>query len=457
MLFNSYIFIFLFLPIVWSTYIILQKTGLKKISLLFLVGASLFFYGYWNPAYLPLLIGSLAMNFIIGKALERKPSKLLLAAGIAFNLGLLGYYKYVDFFLETINRFVANDFHYLNLVLPLAISFYTFQQIAFLVDAYRGETVPYNLLEYVLFVTFFPQLIAGPIVQHNEIIPQFRENRLPLVGEHTVRGLLIFFTGLFKKTVIADSFAVWANKGFNQPESLTVIDSWITSLSYTFQLYFDFSGYCDMAVGAALLFNIQLPINFNSPYKALTIQDFWKRWHMTLNRFLTKYLYYPLGGSRKGKARTYMNVMIVFFLSGLWHGAGWTFIIWGLLHGTASVVYRIWTSLGFHMHKVLAWIVTFQFVNLTWVFFRAESVTDALTIIQTMFAWEPLTLEMIAVNRQEIITVAVFLLVCLLFKNSNRLIAEERIGTGTTVAVAAFTVFGVLSLNRVSEFLYYNF
>lgn len=457
MLFNSYEYIFLFLPVVWLLYIFLQSFGLVSAAMMWLVLASLCFYGYWNPAYLPLILFSLGINFIIGKVLEKKRSKPLLVFGIIINLGLLAYYKYAGFFLETIHQLSGLNMPVVNIVLPLAISFYTFQQIAFLVDVYRGDTVPYNLLDYALFVTFFPQLIAGPIVQQKEMIPQFRRAGSRLFGEHLNRGLFLFFIGLFKKAAVADSFAIWANDGFSRPEQLTFVESWITSLAYTFQLYFDFSGYCDMAIGAALLFNIRLPMNFDSPYQALTIQDFWKRWHMTLNRFLTNYLYIPLGGSRHGIIRPYTNILIVFLLSGIWHGAGWTFILWGLMHGAASVVYRLWKRYGFRLHRSLAWCITFLFVNAAWVFFRADSIQDALWILKRMLSVHHLNLTMITSCFQEIITLLIFLWICLAVRNSNHLVTEPKLPARTIIIAAAASVISLLFLSRVSEFLYFQF
>ena len=249
-----------------------------------------------------------------------------------------------------------------------------------------GGTKQYDFLNYCLFVTFFPQLIAGPIVHHKEMMPQFANLKNRVISYKNIAlGLFIFSIGLFKKVVIADSFAVWATNGFDKATVLNLFEAWATSLSYTFQLYFDFSGYCDMAIGAALLFNIKLPINFNSPYKALNIQDFWRRWHITLSRFLRDYIYIPLGGNRKGKLRTYVNLMATFIIGGIWHGAGWTFVFWGFLHGVALVIHRIWSELGFKMNKFLAWFITFNFINITWVFFRAKDWDDALKVLKGMF------------------------------------------------------------------------
>ncbi len=391
MLFNSYVFIFLYLPISFFLYFFLLNIRLMTAAKGFLVFASLFFYSWWNVAYLPLILVSMLFNFIIGNSLNENFKKVqihkksLLAFGIAANIALLGYFKYSDFFLENFNLALNTSMPLLHLALPLAISFFTFQQIAYLVDSYRGETSEYDFLNYALFVTFFPQLIAGPIVHHKEMMPQFA-SRWNMVKRYKniIAGLFIFTIGLFKKVIIADTFAQWATQGFDVAAKLNFFDAWVTSLSYTFQLYFDFSGYTDMAIGAALLFNIKLPINFNSPYKALDIQDFWRRWHITLSRFLRDYVYIPLGGNRKGTLLTYNNLMITFILGGIWHGAGWTFVFWGFLHGIALVIVHAWKQFGFRLHAFAAWFITFNFVNIAWVFFRAKEWDDAVKVLHGM-------------------------------------------------------------------------
>jgi alginate O-acetyltransferase complex protein AlgI len=401
MLFSSPAYIFLFLPLVALGYFLLNRYRLVTSAKAWLVLASLFFYGYWNPIYLLLLLSSILVNYALGTALhrtrfnpfaERKkhrapPRRILLSIGIILNLGVLGYFKYADFFITNMNQWAHTSFPMLNLLLPLAISFFTFQQIAYLVDCYQQDTQEYDFLNYCLFVTFFPQLIAGPIVHHREMMPQFMHLRNSLVNwKNIFSGSLIFSMGLFKKVVIADSFAVWADAGFADPAALTFFQAWGASLSYTFQLYYDFCGYSDMAIGAALIFNIRLPFNFNSPYKALSIQDFWRRWHITLSRWLRDYVYIPLGGSRGSDWRTYHNVLLTFIVGGLWHGAGWTFIIWGALHGIALIIHRLWQRLGLRLWHWVAWLLTFLFINFTWVFFRAENLEQALIMLQRMSA-----------------------------------------------------------------------
>jgi D-alanyl-lipoteichoic acid acyltransferase DltB (MBOAT superfamily) len=366
----------------------------------FLVFASLFFYSWWNISYLPIILSSLLFNYVIGNSLNENFKKVqlhkksLLTFGIIANVALLGYFKYTDFLIENVNLAFDTSVPLVHLALPLAISFFTFQQIAYLVDSYRGETAEYDFLNYALFVTFFPQLIAGPIVHHSEMMPQFA-SRWNLVKNYKniALGLFIFSIGLFKKVVIADSFAVWATAGFDTATTLNLFAAWATSLSYTFQLYFDFSGYTDMAIGAALLFNIKLPINFNSPYKALDIQDFWRRWHITLSRFLRDYIYIPLGGNRKGSFRTYTNLLATFIIGGIWHGAGWTFVFWGFLHGLALVIHRFWKSMGLAMPKIVAWFITFNFINIAWVFFRAKEWGDAVKVLKGMIDIDSINME----------------------------------------------------------------
>jgi alginate O-acetyltransferase complex protein AlgI len=400
MLFSSFEFIFIFLPVTFFIYFYLNSKKLVVASKWFLIFSSLIFYSWWNIVYLPIILTSILFNYFLGNSLAQSKSKKvsnkhILIIGITSNLLLLGYFKYTDFFISNTNSLFNSNIELINLALPLAISFFTFQQIAYLVDSYRGEIKAYDFVSYALFVSFFPQLIAGPIVHHKEMMPQFTKLKNKYVNYKNISlGIFIFSIGLFKKIVIADSFAIFANNGFNETVAITLLEAWATSLSYTFQLYFDFSGYVDMAMGAALLFNIRLPINFNSPYKSFDIQDFWRRWHMTLSRFLKDYIYIPLGGNRVSNFRIYSNLMATFIIGGFWHGAGWTFLFWGFLHGFAISIHRAWSSFGFKLWNWFAWLLTFNFVNFAWVFFRADEWADAINIIKGMIGlngFSPLT------------------------------------------------------------------
>ena len=477
MLFSSYTFIFLFLPITFFVYFYFLQRKLILVAKGYLIVASLFFYSWWNIIYLPLIIFSLLFNFFIANHLNKfKQQKKLLFFGIFMNLVLLGYFKYTDFFIENYNMLFNSSSTLLYLALPLAISFFTFQQIAFLVDSYHQNTNKYNFFDYTLFVTFFPQLIAGPIVHHSEMMPQFYSKwNLVKNYKNIILGVFIFTIGLFKKIVIADNFAYWVRHGFDKSETLNIIEAWSTSLSYTFQLYFDFSGYTDMAIGIALLFNIKLPINFNSPYKAFDIQDFWKRWHITLSRFLKEYIYIPLGGNRKGTLRTYHNLLATFILGGLWHGAGWTFVFWGFLHGIALVIHRVWKSMGLTMPKILAWFITFNFINISWIFFRAKEWDDAIKILLSMFDFNSLyTFNTLSLNNillniqgdiQTILWLVLSFIIILKFKNSNQLIdysilQKTKVLTPIyTIGFAFMFVFSLIymSFSSYSEFIYFNF
>ena len=458
MLFNSYVFIFAFLPLVFFVYFFLNKKRLSTLAKAFLVSASLFFYAYWSVYYLPILLGSIVFNFLVSKFLAKHQSKTILIFGIVCNLALLGYFKYADFLISNLNAIANTNLGLLHIALPLALSFVTFQQIAYLVDSYNKQTKENSFLNYCLFITFFPQLIAGPIVHHKEMMPQFA-NKFNLIKNYKfiALGLFVFSIGLFKKSVVADIFSIFANAGFDVERNLTFLQAWTTSLSYTFQLYFDFSGYCDMAIGLALLFNIRLPINFNSPYKALNIQDFWHRWHITLSRFLRDYIYIPLGGNRKGQYRTYLNLFLVFLIGGLWHGAAWTFVVWGALHGFAIVIHRCWQKLNFKLNKIIAWIITFNFVNFTWIFFRAKSFEDAMKVIRGMFFGK----FKIDVNYLEMFFIVLAFLVVLLFKNSMQIAFDKKFKftIWQIFATSFFLFISILAirLNNASEFLYFRF
>ena len=424
-------------------------------------------------------------NYVVGNSLNnneghhRFSKKSMLTFGIVSNIALLGYFKYTDFMIYNFNLLTDANIPTLDLALSLAISFFTFQQISYLVDSYRQETKEYDFLNYSLFVTFFPQLIAGPIVHHKEMMPQFAKIRNKVKNYINISmGLFIFSIGLFKKVVIADTFAVWATAGFDTATTLNLFEAWATSLSYTFQLYFDFSGYTDMAIGLALLFNIRLPINFNSPYKATDIQDFWRRWHITLSRFLKDYVYIPLGGNKKREFRTYNNLLATFIIGGIWHGAGWTFVFWGFLHGIALVIHRAWSKLGFKLWTWLAWLITFNFVNTAWVFFRAKEWDDAVKVLGSMFSLDNIVLHKKLANVLSSLTnygiefrpmfdvhgtslVAVWLIcifpIVIFAKNTVQLSIKFKQNTFYAFIAALLFVVALFDMNKISEFLYFNF
>ncbi len=470
MLFNSFVFIFAFLPITFLVYFGLNKMRQYTLAKAALVVASLYFYAYFNWSYLPIILSSIVVNYLVAWRMtvddKRWLRKLWMVVGVAFNIGMIGYFKYFDFFIENVNALFKSDFTLRNILLPLGISFFTFQQVAFVVDSYRRKTELPKFLDYCNFVTFFPQLIAGPIVLPEEMLPQFENEENRRVNyENLFNGLFIFALGMCKKVLIADSIAVFANTGFDIMNSYTMAEAWLTSLSYSFQLYFDFSGYCDMAIGLGLMFNIRLPLNFNAPYRACDFQDFWRRWHMTLNRFLTQYLYIPLGGSRRGELRTLVNIFIVFLVSGIWHGAGWTFIVWGILHGLAMIVNRLWKKYGFTLADWVAIPLTFFFVNIFWVFFRADSLADAMLIVSSMF--DNLNLSLTQDFRSNLASIlpnkinmmilfASFVLGVVGKTAYQQMESKGHYRRKSAVTIFAFVV-GCLFISRVVTFLYFNF
>lgn len=486
MLFNSYIFVFLFFPLALAGYYTLNHFQLYRASSIFLTGMSLWFYGYFNPSYLLIICGSIAVNYLISQMMIRSGQEYLrrfsLILGICGNVAVIFYFKYFNFFLENVNSVFGKSFELRNIVLPLGISFFTFQQISYLVDSYRGETKGYSFDEYALFVSFFPQLIAGPIVLHNEMIPQFRQKeKRRFIPKNFSKGMYIFSLGLFKKVIIADTFGKAVSYGFGTIDTLSSMEALITSLSYTFQLYFDFSGYCDMAIGIGHMFNIELPQNFNSPYKSASITEFWDRWHMSLTRFLKTYIYIPLGGNRKGKIRTYINIMVVYLVSGIWHGANWTFILWGVLHGFLSCLNRLfhksWEKLG----SITQWALTFLTVNILWVFFRADNIQSAIAFIKNMFTlssfkihkdfYQCFNLPEFKFFEKQIpflnylpakitgfhLWLFIFgaFFIVLNFRNSREIEFQPNIRTSLTTII--FTVWSVMSFAGISTFLYFNF
>ncbi|MCS5712325.1 MBOAT family O-acyltransferase [Candidatus Berkiella aquae] len=407
MLFNSYSFIFLFLPIAVFGFYRLGNRFNPKVSLIWLIVASAIFYGWFSPGFLLLLLLSIVVNAIIGKKLIAQKNRSLLITGLVFNLGLIALFKYAHFLAENVAWLLGTQAPTFKIMLPLAISFFTFQQIAFIVDCYHGKVKIFHFLQYCLFIVFFPQLIAGPIVQHHQMIPQIERphfNRIKM--QHIALGLSIFIVGLFKKVIFADNCALFANPIFEAAGKgieLTFFESWWGAIAYTLQLYFDFSGYSDMAIGLALLFNIKLPLNFNSPYKALNIIDFWRRWHITLSTFLRDYLYIPLGGNRKGTYQRQLNLMITMLLGGIWHGASWNFVIWGGLHGLFLMINHSWRTfrqkvlrhdlaISSWQARALSQLMTLFCIVIAWVFFRASTFAEAKQMLSAMLGMNGISL-----------------------------------------------------------------
>jgi D-alanyl-lipoteichoic acid acyltransferase DltB (MBOAT superfamily) len=498
MLFNSINFIFIFLPVVLFGFYIAGKYRYYKVATIWLVITSLFFYGWWNPYYLILIIGSIIFNFVVGRSLcvrqLNSNPKYILIFGITTNLLLIAYYKYANFFIDSLNILINSSYHIDAIILPLAISFFTFQQITYLVDAYRGETRDHDFLHYCLFVLFFPQLIAGPIVHHSEMLPQFSREKIYKFCQRTFAvGLSIFLIGLFKKVVLADGAAVYASPVFSASEEgvvITFFEAWSAALGYTFQLYFDFSGYSDMAIGIARMFGIKLPINFNSPYKAVNIIEFWRRWHITLSRFLRDYLYFPLGGNRKGSIRRYVNLFITMLLGGLWHGAGWTFVIWGVLHGSYLIINHAWHALKRKLINqnsfppliavFLSRIITLFAIIVAWVVFRAETFDGAVNILQGMFGFNGVFLPAQIASQlpgvESVVGIvgsmpllgggtvmgilemlALFFLMSVIIFSPNVYELSNRIRLIILMATLYFTIQSVLFSRIPSEFLYFQF
>ncbi len=501
MLFNSYVFIFVFLPAALIGYFLLNHFKCYRGGKFFLVAMSLWFYAYFHVSYLWILLCSICVNYICHLLmLQRRHVRLTATLGICLNIGILFYFKYFNFVMENLDRIFRAGFTFAEVLLPLGISFFTFQQIAFLVDTAKGTVERQSFLDYALFVTFFPQLIAGPIVSHEEMLPQFKDPaRKRLSAENVYWGLRIFILGLAKKVLLADIFGQAVNWGFQNYTVLDGLNTFLTALFYTLQLYFDFSGYCDMARGIGYLFQIQLPVNFLSPYKSANILEFWERWHITLTRFFTRYVYIPLGGSRKGSLRTYLNVFLVFCISGIWHGAGWTFLVWGMLHGGLSVLTRMWhrgkqkllsagsLQIFFEKRVVkkllrgISVILTFLFFIASLVVFRADSLTQAGYMLKNMFSlsgrsvyleftgffqvpelWyavKLLNLDLFPGGAYYCMAVFLIVSLVLIFCCRNLYESEKKSRPGIfgTCCLSVLAVWCVVSLSGVSTFLYFNF
>ncbi|MCM1134046.1 MAG: MBOAT family protein [Clostridium sp.] len=490
MLFNSYFFIFLFLPLAIICYYGLNHINKPKAVLFFLTAVSFWFCGYNNIQYLAILLVSILVNygFIRGVRFSSgRRKKLFLAADIVLNIGVLFYFKYCNFFIQNINGIFHKEIPLLNLFLPIGISFYTFQQLSYVIDAYRGECENYSFLQYVLFISFFPKLTQGPIVYHKDLLPQLQETKCARIDfENLCRGLYAFSLGLAKKVLLADNFARIVNAGYTDIPHLNSPTAFLVMVGYSLQIYFDFSGYCDMAYGVCYMLGIKLPLNFNSPYKAQSISDFWDRWHITLTKFFTRYVYIPLGGSRKGTVKTYVNILIVFLLSGLWHGANWTFILWGLMHGIAKVFERITKIDALNIPKFIKIGVTFLLVTFAWSLFRADSTRDAVSLWTRLFCGgfggiHPQVIE----KFQEIVEVSFLYRVfrmaglgaflerlpwlpataftvfcaagCFTMKHTQEKTEGLQLTRQKLFTVAILLFWSIMSLSEISEFLYFNF
>ncbi len=477
MLFNSYAFIFLFLPMALLGFFVLGRLSHLAV-IIWLALASLAFYAIGNWQFVPVLVASIAFNYGAGYLLiERKLSdaarRLVLIAGVGGDLLILGIFKYAGFFAANLNAVLATHLS-LNVLLPVGISFYTFTQIAFLVDAWRGNVARYALPHYALFVTYFPHLIAGPILHHRDMIPQFERPGIRRPDAHLIlHGVIIFAIGLFKKTCLADGIQPLVSLAFGAPAPLAFDHAWIGALAYTFQLYFDFSGYSDMAIGMSLMFGVFLPINFNSPYKAQSIVDFWRRWHMTLSQFLRDYLYIPLGGNRRGPVWRYVNLMVTMLLGGLWHGAAWTFVAWGALHGLYLCINHAWNYLVPAPPQRLAPLagpaagaLTFLAVVIAWVFFRADSFSSALTVLTGMAS--PANIALGRDEMADLLLISFYAALAWFAPNTQTLMSYDHrnrtVGAGASglrplslYAAAAVLAFAILGIQQHSEFIYFRF
>ncbi len=460
MLFHSQLFLLAFLPLTLGLYYLCAERRTARTWLLIL--ASVVFYGYWDPRLVPLLIGSVCVNWLFGRALGRRPGALLIGAGVALNLAVIGVFKYADFFADSLALLGLWQHQPWSIILPLGISFFTFQQISYLVDLRRGDGPVYSFADYALYIMFFPQLIAGPIVRHNEIIFQYAASPLREgLHERLSRGLTLLTVGLLKKVAVADNLALIAEPLYAAAadgRALSLAEGWVAAGAFGLQIYFDFSGYSDMAIGLGLMFGLRFPLNFNAPYRAASIRDFWRRWHMTLSRFLRDYLYIPLGGNRFGPARQFAAVLATMLLGGLWHGASWTFVIWGGLHGLALAVNHAWQRTGLRLPWGAGWLLTMLFVFATWVVFRAETFGAALDIVTAMAGGHGWSLAVHGVEKLWIIGAAA--LVAVLGPTSQSatldMLAPRRLAA---VAVAAALVFVTLDVGGGDngEFIYFQF
>lgn len=504
MLFNSYIFIFIFLPVTLLGYFGLNHYKRYELSKLFLALMSLWFYAYFNTYYLAVIVGSILVNYLLSFIISRFENKessrpdlrrtVFLLTGIILNLAVFIYFKYLDFIIENINLLFSSHFRLHNILLPLGISFFTFQQLSFVIDRARGKAKHYGFINYITFVTFFPQLIAGPIVLYEEMMPQFEDiDNKKFNSDNFSKGIMMFVMGLSKKVLLADVLAGVVNYGFSRALYLDTTSTLLMILAYTFQIYFDFSGYSDMAIGLGRMFNINLPVNFNSPYKACSVKELWQRWHITLSRFFIKYVYIPMGGSRRGRARTLFNIFMVFFLSGIWHGANWTYIAWGTMQGLLVV----FDNLGIigvkgsndkieakiKIPRPIGWIFTFGFFNLSLIFFGSDSIATALQLFKNIFAFHntgylpklaanlniPETyviskfIDMKMPQYNNMLYVIIFIVLLIISaliirgKNAMEITESSKFSTKSALWVSVLLVWCIISFSQVSTFIYFNF
>lgn len=482
MLFNSYVFILLFLPIFVIGYFALNKFN-NKMAIIFIIMASAIFYLYGGINISIILGVSIVFNYVMALVIQLniKKKRIFLGIVIIVNILLLLYFKYFNFLVEILNEKFTLNYSIKELWLPLGISFFTFQQIMYVVSVYRKELEKVDLAEYLAYILFFPKLIMGPLVEPKTFIVQLNDKEKKCVcWDNVIAGLRLFSYGLFKKMIFADTFSKAVAWGFNNINDTTSGDLFLVMLFYTFEIYFDFSGYTDMAVGISKMINISFPMNFNSPYKAFSIRDFWKRWHMSLTMFLTKYIYYPLGGNRKGIARTYINILIVFLLSGFWHGANWTFILWGMIYGLLQIVERILEKVYDKIFDVVKWGYTFLTINLLWLLFRAESVSQWKLLIVKMFSFQNMSiseglinsfvvpeseflfniLNLTGVNESVrgfgMLSFIVFaFIICFIPDNNYK--TMHRLNLGEAFFSAFAFVWAFLCLSNESVFVYFNF
>jgi D-alanyl-lipoteichoic acid acyltransferase DltB (MBOAT superfamily) len=477
MLFNSYAYLLIFLPIVFVIYYLVNNFKSKYLNKIFLIIVSLIFYTYLDIKNFIIIFTSIIINYIGYFFLRKKKKLTTLLFFATVNLLILGYYKYYNFILNNFFFIYGENYIQKSIIIPLAISFFTFQQLAFLVDVYKKKISKVKLSDYVLFVTFFPQLIAGPILNYRDTYYQFSHFILKKINFTNIRnGLILISFGLFKKVIIADYFSIIVNNSYDNIEKLNFLSSWIASLSFTIQIYFDFSGYIDIAIGSALLFNIILPINFNSPYKSINIREFWNRWNITLSHFLKNYVYIPIGGNRISSITTCRNLLITFIIGGLWHGAGWNYLIWGFLHALALIIINFFKKINYKLNNFIAWFLTFNYINLTWIFFKIDNFQEALFLLKSMFTLEKIVLP-IFLNKyfnfnfveygnvfpvledknKTIIFLIVSLFIIFFTSNNNQYIYNKKHKLKIALIAGIAFIISIIGINKTSVFIYFNF